>query len=174
MTEKTSWKVGELAKETGLSVRTLHYYDQIGLLVPSRNKGNGHRFYTGTDVVRLQQIVALKHLGFSLDDIKGFLQDKEYSPGQVINLHISQLGEFIESQQSLRRSLERIAENLQSQKEVTAEQFIEIIAAVKNAEKYPLAREQENVRKHRGEFPGHAKKQRIGLDWQGLQNYAAE
>lgn len=152
MTEKTSWRVGELAKQTGLSVRTLHYYDQIGLLVPSRNKGNGHRLYTGTDIVRLQQIIALKHLGYSLYDIKEFLQGTDYSPGRVINLHINQLREHIKNQQNLCRRLEIISENLQSQKKVTAEQFIEIIAAVKSAEKYPLSREQENSRKRREEI----------------------
>lgn len=174
MTEKISWKVGELAKQTGLSVRTLHYYDQIGLLVPSRNKGNGHRLYTETDIVRLQQIVALKHLGFSLDEIKEFLQSTDYSPGRVINLHIGQLREHIKSQQNLCRQLEKIAESLQSQKEVTTEQFIGIIEAVKNAEKYPLAREQENGRKRRGEISKQAKNRQTEQEWHNLQSYAVE
>lgn len=177
MTEKTSWKVGELAKQTGLSVRTLHYYDQIGLLVPSRNKSNGHRLYTGTDIVRLQQIIALKHLGFSLDDIKEFLQSTDYSPGRVISLHIGQLREHIKYQQNLCRRLEKIAESLQSQKEVTTEQFIEIIEAVKSTEKYLLAREQENKEnscKGRGEIPEQAKNRQSEKEWRNMESYVVE
>ena len=50
---KALWKVGELATETGLSVRTLRYYDQIALLSPSRHTGAGHRLYGAGDVSRL-------------------------------------------------------------------------------------------------------------------------
>jgi DNA-binding transcriptional MerR regulator len=174
MTETTNWKVGELAKQTGLSVRTLHYYDQIGLLVPSRNKGNGHRLYTGTDIVKLQQIVALKHLGFALGEIKEFLRSTDYSPGRVIEMHIGQLREYIKSQQSLCRRLEKIAASLQSQKEVAPEQFIEIIEAVKSSEKYSLAGEQDDSRKHGEKMPKQAKSRKSSREWQDTQSYAME
>ena len=49
-------KVGELAKRTGLTVRTLHHYDEIGLLKPSLHTESGHRLYTARDVARLQQV----------------------------------------------------------------------------------------------------------------------
>lgn len=173
MEDQKNWKVGELAKRTGLSVRTLHYYDQIGLLVPSRNKGNGHRLYTETDIVRLQQIVALKHLGFSLDEIKEFLQSTDYAPGKVIDLHISQLRDYIKSQQILCHRLERIAENLQAQKEVTADQFIEIIEALKRSEKYPLARELNNNIKRGGEPQDKVKNRQTGGEWSDL-SYATQ
>lgn len=172
MKEKTNWKVGGLAKQTGLSVRTLHYYDQIGLLVPSRNKGNGHRLYTGTDIVKLQQIVALKHLGFALEEIKEFLQSADYSPGRVIEMHINQLREHIKSQQNLCRRLEKIAASLQSQKEVAAEQFIEIIEAVKSSEKYPLAREQDDGRKRGEKTQKQAKRRKTCREWQDAQIFA--
>lgn len=171
MTDKISWKVGELAKNTGLSVRTLHYYDQIGLLVPSRNKGNGHRLYTETDIVRLQQVVALKHLGFSLEEIKECLQGKGYAPGRVISLHIQQLRNLIKSQQNLCRRLEIIEESLHNQKEVTPEQFIEIIEAIKCSEKYPLVREQKDSIMCGGD---EAKTSHSRQEWQGLQSYAME
>jgi hypothetical protein len=58
------WKVGELAARTGLTIRTLHHYDAIGLLVPSVRTesahGSGHRLYTAADVVRLHQIADVK------------------------------------------------------------------------------------------------------------------
>ena len=55
-----AWRVGELAREAGLSVRALHYYDEIGLLSPSRRTDSGHRLYTAGDVVRLQRIKSLQ------------------------------------------------------------------------------------------------------------------
>jgi DNA-binding transcriptional MerR regulator len=62
--------VGELAGKLGVSVRTLQYYDREGLLRPSEMSGGGRRLYTRKDMVALHQILALKHLGFSLEEIK--------------------------------------------------------------------------------------------------------
>ena len=53
-------KIGELAKQTGLSIRTLHYYDEIGLLCPSHRYDIGHRLYSDEDIIRLQQILSLR------------------------------------------------------------------------------------------------------------------
>ena len=89
-------KVGELARRTGLSVRTLHYYDQIGLLSPAHHTGGGHRLYAADDIVRLQQIVSLRQLGFSLDEIRGCLERSEFSPQRVIELHVAKLERQIE------------------------------------------------------------------------------
>ena len=58
-------KVGELAKRTGLSIRTLHYYDEIGLLQPSETTPSGHRVYGANELARLQRIKSLRQLGFS-------------------------------------------------------------------------------------------------------------
>ena len=63
-------KVGELAQRTGLTVRTLHHYDAIGLLRPSLHTEAGYRLYTARDIVRLQQVLSLRQLGFSLDEIR--------------------------------------------------------------------------------------------------------
>lgn len=62
--------VGELAKKMGTTVRTLQYYDRIGLFAPSAQSEGGRRLYTHRDLVRLHQILCFKQLGFSLDDIK--------------------------------------------------------------------------------------------------------
>lgn len=65
--------VGEVAKKVDITVRTLQYYDKIGLLSPSTQSEGGRRLYTNKDVIRLHQILSLKHVGFSLDDIKNRL-----------------------------------------------------------------------------------------------------
>ncbi|MDE6873461.1 MAG: MerR family transcriptional regulator [Lachnospiraceae bacterium] len=62
--------VGEAAKKIGVTVRTLQYYDKEGLLSPSAESEGGRRLYTDKDLVMLHQIISLKSLGFSLDDIK--------------------------------------------------------------------------------------------------------
>src|SRR5438477_12420865 len=89
------WKVGDLAKRTGLTVRTLHHYDAIGLLLPSgrtgSNHGSGHRLYTAADVARLQQILSLKMLGFGLEQIGEYLRRDDYDPRQVIRLHLDRV-----------------------------------------------------------------------------------
>ncbi|MES5942442.1 MULTISPECIES: MerR family transcriptional regulator [unclassified Bacillus cereus group] len=69
MNEKKYFSIGEFSKKTGISIRTLHYYDEIGLLNPEKNPRSGHRLYTECDVQTLQRIVTFKFLGYSLDEI---------------------------------------------------------------------------------------------------------
>ena len=64
---------GEAAKKMDVTVRTLQHYDREGLLSPSAMSEGGRRLYTDKDMVKLHQILSLKHLGFSLDDIKNRL-----------------------------------------------------------------------------------------------------
>jgi MerR family transcriptional regulator, thiopeptide resistance regulator len=64
------FKVGELARRTGLTVRALHHYDDIGLLHPSVRSDAGYRLYNAADIERLHTVQALQHLGLSLNDIQ--------------------------------------------------------------------------------------------------------
>lgn len=67
--------VGEVAERFGITVRTLHHYDQIGLLIPSRRAASGYRVYTPADVTRLSQIIVYRRLELSLDEIASLLDD---------------------------------------------------------------------------------------------------
>lgn len=67
------WYVKDLSRLTGVSVQTLHHYDRIDLLKPSLRLSNGYRIYSEKDLLRLQQIVALKFFGFELAQIKALL-----------------------------------------------------------------------------------------------------
>jgi DNA-binding transcriptional MerR regulator len=69
------FKAREFAGLTGVTVRALHHYDRIGLLKPSRYSQSGYRLYRESDVARLEQIVALKFIGFSLKQIKDILRN---------------------------------------------------------------------------------------------------
>src|SRR3954468_17665351 len=101
------WKVGQLAKRTGISVRTLHHYDQIGLLTPSHRTESGHRLYDRDDVVRLQQIAMLRQLGFALEGIGSPLGPA--SLPHLIDLHMARLRAQIERERTLMSRLERMA-----------------------------------------------------------------
>lgn len=67
------YTVGQLSKLTGVSVRTLHYYEKQGLLQPDRNTGNQYRSYSEDDILRLQKIAVLKQMHFKLSEIKVIL-----------------------------------------------------------------------------------------------------
>jgi MerR family transcriptional regulator, thiopeptide resistance regulator len=69
-------QIGGLARATGLTVRTLHHYDAIGLLEPDERSYSGRRLYSEQNVRRLYQIVALRRLGLSLEEIAGTLDQK--------------------------------------------------------------------------------------------------
>src|SRR5438876_3717198 len=102
-------KVGELARRTGLTIRALHHYDEIGLLRPSLHTEAGHRLYTAADVARLQQVLSLRQLGFSLEEIRDCLDRPAFSPLEVIRLHVARLRQQIQLQRKLCERLEAIA-----------------------------------------------------------------
>jgi len=68
------YSIGALSKKTGVTVRTLDYYDEIGLLHASAKTAGGHRLYSETDVMRLEQILGLKYMNFSLEQIQEILK----------------------------------------------------------------------------------------------------
>lgn len=78
------WSVSEMARNSGVSVRTLHYYDQIGLLCPETAVESGYRSYGAADVERMQQILFYKELDFSLKDIQTILADPQYDKQQAL------------------------------------------------------------------------------------------
>jgi DNA-binding transcriptional MerR regulator len=71
-------RVSQLARLAGVTVRTLHHYDAIGLLAPSGRSASGHRLYTDVDLLRLQQILIGRALGLSLEQIRRMLDDPEF------------------------------------------------------------------------------------------------
>ncbi|PTR43604.1 DNA-binding transcriptional MerR regulator [Rhodococcus sp. OK611] len=74
------YTVGELARLSGVSVRTLHHYDAIGLLTPHARSTANHRRYTGADVARLRQILFYRELEFGLEEIAEILADPAVHP----------------------------------------------------------------------------------------------
>lgn len=83
MTE-SALTVGQVAERFAVTVRTLHHYDEVGLLRPARRSGAGYRVYTDADITRLQHIVVYRRLGFALEDIAALLDD----PGADVGEHL--------------------------------------------------------------------------------------
>ncbi|MBD1919343.1 MerR family transcriptional regulator [Phormidium sp. FACHB-77] len=160
-------KVGELAKQTGVSVRTLHYYDEIGLLSPSHRTEAGYRLYGERDIIRLQQIASLRQLGFSLEGIREGLEQRNFSFDGVIQLHTARLREQIELSQKLLNRLEAIAQAVSSMQTVSVEAIIQTIEAMNMLEKY-YTPEQLATLKQRQELLGEEQISQVQTDWQDL------
>ncbi len=96
--------IGEVAKKMDVTVRTLQHYDREGVLPPSSVTEGGRRLYTDRDIVKLHQILSLKHLGFSLDDIKNRLIPLD-TPSEVALVLAQQAAD-------IKKKLENLAEAL--------------------------------------------------------------
>jgi len=141
--------VGELAARTGLTVRTLHHYDELGLLAPARRTAAGHRLYGEEQVMRLQQIVALRGLGFSLEEITQMLERPDLSPQRALRLRLERLREQIDEQQALCDRLEAVLGRLESNEEVSVEEILETIEAMTMFDKYFTPEQMEQLDERR-------------------------
>ncbi|MEF9922154.1 MAG: MerR family transcriptional regulator, partial [Anaerovoracaceae bacterium] len=80
-------KINEVAKLTGVTVRTLHYYDEIGLLKPSKVTDAGYRIYDEKAMETLQQILFFRELEFPLNEIKGIMSNPNYNREDTLLKH---------------------------------------------------------------------------------------
>ena len=158
------WKVGELARKTGMSVRALHHYDEIGLLRPSLRTAAGHRLYDRIDIQRLQQIHSLRLMGISLDEAKRLLDGASASPRQVIDLHLARLHEQIAMQKQLARRLRALAHHLDTAKPVSLEELCKTIEEMMQFEKY-FTPEQLEVLEERRISVGEERMRTVRDDW---------
>ncbi|MDR1220119.1 MAG: MerR family transcriptional regulator [Treponema sp.] len=129
--ETTTWKVGEIAKKTGITVRTLRHYHEAGLLIPSGITETGYRIYSKNDIIRLHQIMCLKNLGFNLEKIKIILEQKDYDPKNLLRTQIIAIENQVKLQEKTKLHLESILLNLIVNKESSVNDFIEIIGVYK-------------------------------------------
>ncbi len=160
-------KVGELARRTGVSVRTLHHYDALGLLVPSRHTEAGYRLYGEEEIARLQQIVSLRQLGFALEEIRECLNQGNFAPERLIDLHLTHLRQQIARQTEVCTRLEAIARCLRSREQVSAETFLQVIERMNMTEKYYTAEQQEWLKQRRGTV-GEERIREVEAEWPRL------
>ncbi|MFG2134146.1 MerR family transcriptional regulator [Streptomyces sp. NPDC048751] len=129
MTTSATWKVGRLAEASGLTVRTLHHWDAIGLLSPSQRTAGGHREYTEEDLVRLYQVLALRSLGLALDTIAVCL-DAGVDPARLVRDHLAGVEASLAALGVLRERLVRLGDELSEDRPPTATDLLEALRAI--------------------------------------------
>lgn len=104
------YSIGEVATRTGVSLRTLRHYDQIGLLRPAREVENAYRVYREADLLRLQQILTLRYLGFSLRAIRSLLDQPDLSQLAAIRAQRQEMRARIAGLERVERAIGRVLE----------------------------------------------------------------
>ena len=133
MNDENLMTVGELASKMDVTVRTLQYYDKQGLLKPSKQSEGGRRLYTNKDMVKLSQILSLKFLGFSLDDIKNRFMPLD-TPNEVDTVLESQssiLKDKISYLQGALTAIESLREEIQQMDSVDWKKYSDIISLLR-------------------------------------------
>jgi DNA-binding transcriptional MerR regulator len=130
------WRVGALAKATGLTVRTLHHYEDVGLLVPSERSGAGYRLYSDSDVSRLYRILALRAIGFTLEEIGGVLLREGEDPRPALRRQLERIGEQLRLAEQLRSRLTHILNVLDHSDDPSGDLFIDAIEVMTRMERY--------------------------------------
>ncbi|AJD89642.1 hypothetical protein JMA_03250 [Jeotgalibacillus malaysiensis] len=144
------WKIGEVAELTGLTIRTLRYYDQIKLFSPSEYTESGHRLYTKEDLIRLQPILSMKQMGMPLEDIHHLTSnEEEQTAADVLKTQIQRVKQDIQAQQTLLNELEGALRITQSNQMMTIQELTRLMEAMKlSKEKYFTKEQLERMRGH--------------------------
>ena len=121
-----SWTVGELARLTGVTVRTLHHYDRIGLLRPSERTAAGYRSYDVRDLDRLHQVLVYRGLGFPLEEVATLLDDPDADPAEHLRRQHRLLRERLEATSAMVAAVEKEMEARQMGISLTPEERFEV------------------------------------------------
>src|SRR5687767_4758516 len=106
------WRVGEVARLAHITVRTLHHYDEIGLLAPSGRSESGYRRYSEADLQRLHQILLFRELGFPLDAIQQLLDDPAFDRRKALESQREMLVEQRRRTETILRGVDRALADL--------------------------------------------------------------
>ena len=121
--------IGQLAARTGLTVRALRHYDDLGLLAPTERTAAGHRRYGPEAVTRLQQIVSLRALRLNLADVADLLDGSDADPLDIVERHRAALAAEITEAEQLRDHLGRIAGHLRAAERPSTDLLLRTIHA---------------------------------------------
>lgn len=155
--------VGELAERTGMTVRTLHHYDEIGLLRPAARTPAGYRLYGPAEVRRLQHIASLRRLGLSLDDIRRCLAEGDPTFPEVLDAHLDHLDEEILTAMEQRDRLRRIRKRVDDD-EVEVDEWLLTIHETLRFERYYTPEQLETLA-HRADDMGLGRLAEVQAQW---------
>ncbi|AZM44459.1 MerR family transcriptional regulator [Streptomyces sp. WAC 06738] len=125
-----SYSVGQVSAFAGVTVRTLHHYDKAGLLSPSDRSHAGYRLYSEADLVRLQQILFYRELGFPLDEIAAIFKEPQANPLERLRARQRELSEEIARLQRLAEVAERAIEVQKTGVSLTPQERFEVFGEV--------------------------------------------
>lgn len=161
-------QVGELAERTGLTVRTLHHYDELGLLTPADRTEAGYRLYSRDDVERLLRILALRQLGLSLSEVGEALADAPETLSDLLDRHREALRRQVHEQKRLLRRLDALGERIRaSAEEVSVDALIETMETITMFEKH-FTDEQLATLEERGKELGPETIAAVEAEWPTL------
>ena len=123
MADRERLSIKQLAQLAGVSVRTLHYYDQIGLLVPQRNRENNYRFYTHQSLLQLQQIMFYREMEFGLEEIAAIVNRPDFDQVRALEAHHEALTDKAKRLQTLLETIERTINNLKGKNAMSQTQY---------------------------------------------------
>lgn len=159
-------KIGELARRTALSARTIRFYEQIGLLTASTRTDGGHRVYGAGEVAQLQRVSSLRRLGLTLAQVGEVLEGGVDALG-VVRLQLQRLRERVRIEQLLCRRLERISAQLEAGKPVSVDDFIHIIEETKMADQMSPELQERLRQLHKDTGPERIREVEE-VEWPGL------
>ncbi len=139
--EAKVYTVKQLAKLAGVSVRTLHYYDEIGLLKPSSLGGNGYRHYEEEALLKLQQILFYREMELSLDEIKTVMGRPDFDVLTALHSHRKALQERMERLKRLIHTVDNTIDHLKGNENMNAKGMFEGFSE-KEQEEYTMEAEQ--------------------------------
>ncbi|QPT14753.1 MerR family transcriptional regulator [Serratia rubidaea] len=134
-------KVGELARRSGITVRTLHYYDSIGLLVPSARSDAGYRLYNRADIARLHHIQALRRMGMTLAEVGAILERSDLALPMVLSRQIDMLNQQLTQITALRDRLQAMHTQLTAGDEPDLNDWLTTLELMTMYDKYFTADE---------------------------------
>jgi MerR family transcriptional regulator, thiopeptide resistance regulator len=148
-------------------VRTLHHYDEIGLLTPSDRTLAGYRLYSSGEVRRLYRIVALRRLGLRLDEIRDALEGNGADLGDIVRRQLQAVDRQLGELKDLRLRLQAIEESLARRREPSVDELIETMEVMTMYDKYFDAGQQQQLARRRSELGEEAVEQ-AQSDWAEL------
>lgn len=128
------YTVKQLSQMAGITSRTLHYYDQIGLLKPSHVGDNGYRYYEEEALLRLQQILLYRELDIPLEQIKRIMGRHDFDVVDALENHKTELRRRITQMELLIMTVEDTIMHLKGKKEMSPKQLFEVFNEEKQAE----------------------------------------
>lgn len=134
MVNQERLSIKQVSSLAGVSVRTLHFYDQIGLLIPQRTRENNYRFYTQESLLKLQQILFYREMEFSLDQIAAILNQPDFDRVEALEEHRDALKGKAKRLNTLLETIDNTISNLKGQKDMTQTQYFKGFSDEQQAE----------------------------------------